>query len=126
MPKKSKKSVSKRMSSKDKFKIVRKVKEHNRKKRKEAKKSGKRGKASLLKDPGIPSNFPFREQVVKEFKFEKDRIAAKDAAKKEARRARRLALQEVRQLCVTSLPGARVRTQVHERILAGRAQILHN
>ena len=95
MPKKSKKSVSKRMSSKDKFKIVRKVKEHNRKKRKELKKKGGRSKPSVLKDPGIPNQYPFREQIVKEFKFEKDRIAARDAAKKDARRARRLALQEV-------------------------------
>jgi nuclear GTP-binding protein len=89
MPKKSKKSLSKRQSLKDKFKIIRKVKEHNRKLRRNAKKAGKR-KPSLLKDPGIPNDFPYRDQIVKELKFEKDRIAAKHLAQKEARKARQL------------------------------------
>jgi hypothetical protein len=92
MPKKSKGSNSKRVSLKDKHKVIKKVKDHNRKKRKEAKKLGKR-KPSLLKDPGIPNNFPYREQVVKEFKFEQQRIQATEAAKKDARKERRRARQ---------------------------------
>jgi nuclear GTP-binding protein len=90
MPKKSKKSLSKRQSLKDKFKIIRKVKEHNRKLRRNAKKAGKKRKPSLLKDPGIPNHFPYRDEVVKELQFEKVRIAAKRLAQKEARRARQL------------------------------------
>ena len=97
MPKKSKGSKSKRQTLKDKHKIIRKVKEHNRKKRREAKKHDKK-KPSLLKDPGIPNNFPYREQVVKEFKFEQQRIQAVEAAKKDARKQRKAA----RQVCLCS------------------------
>jgi GNL3L/Grn1 putative GTPase len=92
MPKKSKGSNSKRVSLKDKFKVIKKVKEHNRKKRKEAKKAGKR-KPSLLKDPGVPNNFPYREQVVKELKFEQQRILAHEQAQQDARKERKAARQ---------------------------------
>lgn len=92
MPKKSKKSKSKRVSLKDKHKVIKKVKEHHRKQRKEARKAGAgKKKPSLLKDPGVPANFPYRDQVVKELKFEHDRIQAAEAAKREARKARRAA-----------------------------------
>jgi len=99
MPKQGGRSASKRLKLKDKFKIIRKVKEHNRKKRKEAKKAGKK-KPSLLKDPGIPSNYPYREQVVKEMAFEKDRILATEAARKEALKQKRI----VRPPCCSSCP----------------------
>lgn len=91
MPKKSKKSLSKRVKLKDKFKVVRKVKEHNRKQRKEAKRQGNR-KTSVLRDPGIPANYPYRDQVVKELQFEHQRIVAQAAARKEeAKRKRQFA-----------------------------------
>ena len=88
MPKKSKKSLSKRLKLKDKFKIARKVKEHHKKQRKEAKKSEKK-KPSVLKDPGIPANYPYREQVVKELQFEHQRIVAQRAEKRRAASERR-------------------------------------
>ena len=53
MPKKSKGSKSKRQTLRHKYKVIRKVKEHARKKVKEAKKSGKKPKAPqvLVKAP---------------------------------------------------------------------------
>eukprot|EP00892_Ulva_mutabilis_P007479 jgi/Ulvmu1/5102/UM021_0119.1 len=94
MPKKSKKSLSKRVKLKDKFKVIRKVKEHNRKQRKEAKKQGTR-KQSVLRDPGIPANFPYRDKVVKEFQFEQQRILSQAAARKEeSKRKRQAAAQD--------------------------------
>lgn len=94
MPKKSKKSLSKRVKLKDKFKVIRKVKEHNRKQRKEAKKQGKR-KPSVLRDPGIPANFPYREQIVKELEFERQRILSQAAARKEDSKRKRQAAAQV-------------------------------
>jgi FtsZ-interacting cell division protein ZipA len=88
MPKKSRKSLSKRVKLKDKFKIARKVKEHHKKVRKEAKNSEKR-KPNILKDPGVPTNYPYREQVMKELQFEHQRILAQRAEKKEAAKRRR-------------------------------------
>ena len=102
MPKKGGRSHSKRTTLKDKFKIIRKVKEHNRKKRKEAKKLGKK-KPSLLKDPGIPNNYPYRDQVVQEMKFEQARILAQEAERKEANKLKRA----VRKLYI-----ARIRARV--------------
>jgi nuclear GTP-binding protein len=43
MPKKSTKSKSKRMSLKQKYKVIKKVKEHHQKKRKEVKQNLKKG-----------------------------------------------------------------------------------
>ncbi|CAM6082284.1 unnamed protein product [Calypogeia fissa] len=55
-------SKSKRTPLRKKYKILKKVKEHHKKKAKEAKKLGKSGKARVEKDPGIPNAWPFREQ----------------------------------------------------------------
>ena len=49
MPKKSSGSKSKRMTLRQKHKIIRKVKEHHKKKKKELKKLGKAGKAPKVK-----------------------------------------------------------------------------
>lgn len=95
MPKKSKKSLSKRVKLKDKFKVIRKVKEHNRKQRKQAKQNSKQ-KPSVLRDPGIPANFPYREQVVKELQFEHQRILAQAAARKQGAKRKRQAEVVVR------------------------------
>jgi nuclear GTP-binding protein len=41
---------------------LRKVKEHHRKKRKEARKDGKNQKSMLEKNPGIPNEWPFKSR----------------------------------------------------------------
>ncbi|KAI3932799.1 hypothetical protein MKX01_031781 [Papaver californicum] len=64
MPKRSKKSKSKRVPLKKKHKIIRKVKEHHKKKAKEAKKLPNQGR-KVEKDPGIPNDWPFKEQELK-------------------------------------------------------------
>ena len=85
MPKKSAKSRSKRTTLHQKYKVIKKIKEHHRKKAKELRKKGGRVKAP--KDPGIPNSWPFKEQLVKELEFERERAEAATAARKEAAQA---------------------------------------
>lgn len=87
---KSKKSKSKRMSLKQKYKIVKKVKEHQKKKAKQEKKSGRKPKAA--KDPGIPNQWPFKAELLKELDWEKQRALAVDKQKKEARKRARVGI----------------------------------
>mmetsp|Transcript_12597 Transcript_12597/g.15864 ORF Transcript_12597/g.15864 Transcript_12597/m.15864 type:complete len:514 (+) Transcript_12597:113-1654(+) len=62
-----KKYISKRVTLKDKYKIQRRVVEHNRKKRKQAKKDIKNGVIKhKKKDPGIPNSWPFKAQLLDE------------------------------------------------------------
>ncbi|CAN4093637.1 unnamed protein product [Withania somnifera] len=65
MVKKSKKSKSKMVTLEQKHKIIRKVKEHRKKKAREAKKLGLIRKPKVEKDLGIPSDWPFKEQELK-------------------------------------------------------------
>jgi nuclear GTP-binding protein len=92
MPKKSKKSKSKRMSLKQKYKVIRKVKEHHKKKAKLDKKLGRKPKAP--KDPGIPSQWPFRDDLLKELEWEKQRALAEQKRKKEERRLAKVCPQK--------------------------------
>ena len=100
MAQKSKKSKSKRMSLKQKYKIVKKVKEHHKKKAKEEKKSGRKQKAP--KDPGIPNQWPFKADLLKELDWEKQRATAVDKQKKEQRKRARVSTGS-RQLHVAPL-----------------------
>ncbi|KAI8799888.1 P-loop containing nucleoside triphosphate hydrolase protein [Cladochytrium replicatum] len=59
-----KKAKSKRLSGAQKYKIQKRVAEHNRKLRKEAKKNPSRSK--LKKDPGIPNMFPFKDKLLQQ------------------------------------------------------------
>ena len=90
MAQKSKKSKSKRMPLKQKYKIVKKVKEHHKKKAKEEKKSGRKQKAP--KDPGIPNQWPFKADLLKELDWEKQRATAVEKQKKEQRKRARVRL----------------------------------
>ncbi|XP_019182227.1 PREDICTED: guanine nucleotide-binding protein-like NSN1 [Ipomoea nil] len=99
MVKKSKKSKSKRVSLKNKYKVIRKVKEHHKKKAKEAKKAAKSGgRKKVEKDPGIPNEWPFKEQELKALEDRRNRaleeIEQKKAARKERAKKRKLGLLE--------------------------------
>lgn len=98
MVKKSKKSKSKRISLKKKYKIIRKVKEHHKKKAKEAKKLNLNRKRKVEKDPGIPNDWPFKEQELKALEARRARVLEeleqKKAERKERARKRKLGLVE--------------------------------
>ncbi|KAF8094271.1 hypothetical protein N665_0367s0054 [Sinapis alba] len=98
MPKRSKKSKSKRVTLKQKHKVIRKVKEHHKKKAKDAKKLGHNRKPRVEKDPGIPSDWPFKEQELKALEARRARaleeIEQKKAARKERAKKRKLGLVE--------------------------------
>ena len=71
--------------------MLRKVKEHHKKKAKEAKKlrATKRKPNKVLKDPGIPSSFPYKEQFMKEMAFEQKRILDRIEHKKQEKKRMR-------------------------------------
>ncbi|KAI4365743.1 hypothetical protein MLD38_021705 [Melastoma candidum] len=98
MVKKSKKSKSKRVTLRKKYKVIRKVKEHHRKKAKEAKKLGLGGRRKVEKDPGIPNDWPFKEQELKALEERRARaleeLEQKKAARKERAKKRKLGLLE--------------------------------
>lgn len=98
MVKKSKKSKSKRVPLRKKYKIIRKVKEHHKKKAKEAKKLGLNNKSKVVKDPGIPNDWPFKEQELKALEAKRHRLLQereeKKAARKERAQKRKLGLLE--------------------------------
>ncbi|KAG9439022.1 hypothetical protein H6P81_019187 [Aristolochia fimbriata] len=97
MVKKSKKSKSKRVPLRKKYKIIRKVKEHHKKKAKEAKKLGTNRK-KVEKDPGIPNDWPFKEQELKALEARRARaieeLEQKKAARKERAQKRKLGILE--------------------------------
>lgn len=65
------KKASKRMSCSKRFKIQKKVREHKRKVRKEAKKKG--GNRKPKKDLSIPNDAPFKEDILREAEQRKQR-----------------------------------------------------
>lgn len=85
--------------------VIKKVKEHHKKKKKELKKLGK--KAPKLKDPGIPSQWPFKEELIKEFAWKKQQILMQEKEKRDERKRAREVRREdgwggssSKQLCV--------------------------
>lgn len=81
-------SKSKRVSLKKKYKIIRKVKEHHKKKAKEAKKLGPRGRNKVEKDPGIPNDWPFKEEELKALEARRARAIEELELKKAVRKER--------------------------------------
>ncbi|XP_075403613.1 guanine nucleotide-binding protein-like 3 isoform X2 [Tenrec ecaudatus] len=65
------KKASKRMSCHKRYKIQKKVREHHRKLRKEAK---KRGHKKPRKDPGVPNSAPFKEALLREAELRKQQL----------------------------------------------------
>ena len=74
---------------KKKYKVIQKVKEHNRKKAKEAKKLRLSGKNKVEKDPGIPNNWPFKEHELKALEARRTK-AIKELEQKKAERKERV------------------------------------
>ncbi len=91
MPKKSSKSKSKRVTLKQKYKVIKKVKEHGRKMAKEARKSGKKNKAPA--DPGIPKQWPFKQELINELEEKRRLILEAEAMKKAERKRARASLR---------------------------------
>jgi len=82
------KAKSKRTGTKLRCKIEKKVKEHHKKLKKEKKKNpGKFTKSK--KDPGVPGNCPFKDQIIAEAK---EMVAKREEAKEK----RRIELKELR------------------------------
>ncbi|XP_072238598.1 guanine nucleotide-binding protein-like 3 isoform X2 [Leuresthes tenuis] len=78
--------ASKRLSCSKRYKIQKKVREHNRKLRKEEKKKG--GNKRVKKDLGVPSSAPFKEEVLREaeqrrLKIEEEKEQRRQAKKEE-------------------------------------------
>ncbi|NWW49201.1 GNL3 protein, partial [Pedionomus torquatus] len=65
------KKASKRLTCHKRYKIQKKIREHHRKVRKEAK---KRGCKKTKKDPGVPSAAPFKEELLREAEQRKQRL----------------------------------------------------
>eukprot|EP01138_Halocafeteria_seosinensis_P014675 gb/GECG01014980.1/.p1 GENE.gb/GECG01014980.1/~~gb/GECG01014980.1/.p1 ORF type:complete len:615 (+),score=125.35 gb/GECG01014980.1/:1-1845(+) len=70
---KPKKPQTKRQTLKHKAKVDRRVKEHHRKQRREARKNPNQRK-SLKKDPGIPNLHPFKDQLVRKMQQEQETL----------------------------------------------------
>ena len=88
---KSKKSKSRRSTLRHKYKVIKKVKQHHQKKAKEEKKNLKAGrKPKAPKDPGIPAQWPFKEELLKDLEWQKQRILAQEKAKREEKKLKRV------------------------------------
>ena len=71
-----KKGKSKRSTLKDKYKIQKRTVQHHRKQRKQAKKDVAAGKVKhKVKDPGIPSSWPFKEDLLKQIEKAKESMS---------------------------------------------------
>ncbi|KAM4612495.1 guanine nucleotide-binding protein-like 3 [Polymixia lowei] len=81
------KKASKRISCSKRYKIQKKVREHNRKLKKEAKKKGVSKR--VKKDPGVPSIAPFKEEVLREAEERRLKIEEEKEKKKQAKKEER-------------------------------------
>eukprot|EP00613_Pedinella_sp_CCMP2098_P018898 CAMPEP_0171773136 /NCGR_PEP_ID=MMETSP0991-20121206/55114_1 /TAXON_ID=483369 /ORGANISM="non described non described, Strain CCMP2098" /LENGTH=542 /DNA_ID=CAMNT_0012378817 /DNA_START=20 /DNA_END=1648 /DNA_ORIENTATION=- len=95
-----KKGKSKRQGLAQKYKIEKRVKEHHRKLKKEGnrkKKNGIKGVITKAKDPGIPNEYPHKEELLKQIEKAKAGLEERKLAQKDARKdARSKALSERR------------------------------
>ncbi|XP_071495295.1 guanine nucleotide-binding protein-like 3 homolog [Diadema antillarum] len=89
------KMKSKRMTCKLKYKIAKKVKQHNKKVKREEK---KKGKTRPKKDPGIPNLAPFKEAILKEAEDRKHKAEEEKKRQKELRQQEHLKNRKLSQL----------------------------
>lgn len=81
------KKASKRKSCAKRYKIEKKVKDHNRKLKKEAKKSNK--KKGAPKPIHVPNSCPFKEEILLEAERQRENAEKEKLAKKEAAKSQR-------------------------------------
>jgi len=105
-----KKGKSKRQTLKQKYKIEKRVTEHHRKLRKEAKRaeiSGHGTQKKKKRDPGIPNQWPFKEDLLKQIERAKEAMEQrKENQKEERKQARKDALALRRGIADGSIPDA--------------------
>merc|ERR1712000_623120 len=96
----NKKPKSKRTTLHQKFKVEKKVRQHHKKQRREAKRNpGLRKK--IKKDPGVPNLHPLKSQILSQYAARKEKIAAeqeKDRLRKEREKLNRKKLTQSEKL----------------------------
>ncbi|KAF5801574.1 putative GTP-binding protein, orthogonal bundle domain superfamily [Helianthus annuus] len=88
MGKQSKKSKNKRITLKQKNKVLKKVKLHHKKKANEAKKLGMNKKPKVDKDQGAPNDWPVKEQDLKAVEARRTKVLEETQQKKAATKER--------------------------------------
>ncbi|KAN0097823.1 GNL3L/Grn1 putative GTPase domain containing protein [Tylopilus felleus] len=84
------KKTSKRGTTRHREKIKHKISEHRKKTKKQARKdkaAGKLVQKKSKKDPGIPNNFPYKDQILAEVEEQRRQAAAERQRRKEEKRA---------------------------------------
>ncbi|CEG82995.1 hypothetical protein RMATCC62417_16978 [Rhizopus microsporus] len=81
-----KKRLSKRVRLSKKYSIKGKIKEHQRKEKRQGRKNPQPQRKSK-KDPGIPNNWPFKEELLNE--VEKQRLEAEEEKKRKRAASRK-------------------------------------
>jgi nuclear GTP-binding protein len=71
------------------YKQIKKVKEHHKKKRKELKKSGRKPKEPKTVGSAIPSQWPFKEELLKEMAWKQQQVLMAEKQKREQRKRNR-------------------------------------
>ena len=101
---------------KDKHKIEKKIREHHRKQRRDAKRNPHKYKK---KDPGIPNSWPFKEQLLREQQARREAEREAQATAREARKAERRAEREqAAALQKAAQGGARQRREERRKVAA--------
>ncbi|KAG8891365.1 hypothetical protein FRB99_003641 [Tulasnella sp. 403] len=91
------KKTSKVLPLKKRHRIKQKVKEGERKKKKLAKKNPQ-WKSRVPKDPGVPNNFPFKDEIIAEAQEARNTAEEEQQRQREMQRQRALSTDEINQL----------------------------
>ncbi|TRZ01810.1 hypothetical protein DNTS_026165 [Danionella cerebrum] len=114
------KKASKRVSCSKRFKIEKKVREHNRKLKKAAKKKGVRSKPK--KDIGVPNSAPFKEAVLREAEQKKQKLEALKEQNRLAKQKEKADKRKKEKEAVDSGPAAKKAKKV-ARVKEARAAV---